>query len=90
MTNPNTPARMALALHTNGLRNLWFDLHECCLPIFNAFRAEHRKKKGKKKPTQTQKMLKNHSSFCKSDELEGNIQDVPSKEGQKHSRKVQS
>lgn len=89
MTIPHTPARMRLALHTSGLRNLWSDLHLCSFPIFNAFRAEHGKKK-EKKPEPNAKKLKNHLGFCKSDELEGNIWDVASKEGQKHSGKIQS
>lgn len=93
MTILHTPERMTLALHTNGLGNLWFDLHLCSLPIFNTFRAQHGEENGKKekKPQKSNaKKLKNHLGFCKSDEVEGNIWDVASKEGQEHSRKVQS
>lgn len=47
-------------------------------------------RKREKKPKPNAKKLKNHLGFCKSDELEGSLWAVPSKEGQEHSGKVQS
>lgn len=58
MTILHTPERMTLALHTNGLGNLWFDLHLCSLPILNAFRAEHGEENGKKEKKPQNQMQK--------------------------------